>query len=295
MNAAVRKVFAPFQPPTEPEKVESLKPHQYDEIRSQLAMLAGIELGPNKQILVESRLRKRLQGLHLVNFAQYIECLQNSPEEVTEFINSLTTNKTDWFREPAHFSYLTDKVLPELYQQKSATGDKTVYLWSAASSTGEEIYSLSMSLKEKLKVGYDFRILGTDIDTHVLAKAKAGIYSKDLVKEQVPPMFLSKYFQDASTANSQLMKVNTELRRNAKFREFNLIEGNLGSELRFDVIFLRNVLIYFTPPTIERVINRLCRYLRPNGYLFIGHSESLSGLTHPLTQVSESVYRLKGV
>ena len=262
----------------------------YELVRKKLGSLCGIELGDNKQALVESRLMKRLSSLKLKDIGQYIRYLEKTPEEETAFINCLTTNKTDWFREPKHFSYLVNQVLPELYK----TSDETIYLWSAASSTGEEVYTLAMAMNEHIKPGYDFRILGTDIDTDILAKAKAAIYRSEMVKSQVPFSLQSKYFIEDADETKDLVRVCPELCAHTKFRNFNLIESTLPVDIRFDVIFLRNVLIYFTPSTIEQVIARLCKNLKPGGYLFIGHSESLSSISHSLVQVSESVYRLKG-
>lgn len=267
-----------------------ISPAHYEIIRKRLGALCGIELGDNKQTLVESRLMKRLSFLKMKDMGQYIRYLDQTSEEESSFVNCLTTNKTDWFREPKHFSYLVNQVLPELYSK----GQKTVYLWSAASSTGEEAYTLAMAMNEHLKAGYDFRILASDIDTDILAKAKSALYRTEQVKSQVPLSLQSKYFIDDISQGKDLMRVSPELCAHTKFRNFNLIESTLPPDIRFDVIFLRNVLIYFASSTIEQVIARVCKSLKPGGYLFIGHSESLSAISHSLVQVSESVYRLKG-
>ncbi len=261
----------------------------YKILREKLAALTGIDLGESKHSLVESRLYKRLGALQYDDFSQYIDLLHQSPDEITHFINGLTTNKTDWFREPRHFTYLVNTILPELCAWPPS-GEKTIYLWSAACSSGEEVYSLAMALKEHLNPHYDYRILGTDISTEVLAKAKTATYSARTVNEQVPDRFRERYFVDDSSS----VRVLPELCRNVKLKQFNLIQDKLQSEIRFDVIFLRNVLIYFSRATIEQVVREVIQYLKPGGYLFIGHTESLHGLSLPLTLVSESVYQVKG-
>lgn len=271
----------------------------YEELRRLLVENTGIELGDNKYSLVESRLLKRLNALQLSSFAKYLKLLKSSSEEFDFFINCMTTNKTDWFREPRHFDYLVEKVLPAITTEKqnerkaarNKDSDQIVYVWSAASSTGEEIYSLAMTLEENLPKRTGFRILGTDIDSEVLQKASAASYKKSTVDRQVPPHLRMKYFLNTSRSE---ISVCQKLRDKTKFRQFNLIESQMPVEMLFDVIFLRNVLIYFTRPTIEVVIKRLLRNLKPGGYLFIGHSESLNGLSLPLEQVSEAVYQFRG-
>lgn len=273
-----------------------LSEEQYEILRQKLLILTGIELGKNKQILMKSRLYKRLMDLKLSNFKDYINYLEVKPIESIHFINSMTTNKTDWFREPRHFSFLIEKILPEFYRRPTSnTGhltEKMFYLWSAACSTGEEIYSLAMATKEHLKPGYDFRILGTDIDTQVILKATEAIYKSQHVRGQVPSDYQQKYFLQNRT-NKNLFKICPELMQKVKIRQFNLIESEFPTPILFDVIFLRNVLIYFSKSTLESVIRRVIKSLRPGGYLIIGLSESLNGLKLPLINVSESVYQLK--
>lgn len=269
---------------------------QYELIRQKLVSLCGIELGHNKQVLTKSRLYKRMTELSLIEFSQYLNFLKENPAEVIHFINSMTTNKTDWFREPRHFSYLIDTVLPDFYKKSQSTwmqnNSRDFYIWSAASSTGEEAYSLAMAMNENLKPGYNYRILGTDIDTQVLQRAADAVYRLDHIQEQVPLNFQQNYFLKTGQNQNQL-KVCPELTKNVKIRKFNLIEGDLPVDIQFDVIFLRNVLIYFSRATIEHVIRRILRYLRPGGHLFIGLSESLNGFSLPLVNVSESVYKLE--
>lgn len=271
-----------FVPPPIPQRVGGLTEVQYEWIRTKLLSLTGIELGESKQTLAESRLLKRLSALGLKEYSDYLNYLKKNESENTFFINCLTTNKTDWFRENSHFDHLVKAVLPRIGSQ--------VMVWSAASSTGEEIYTLAMVLKEYYQGRGDFKILGTDIDTDALKKASSGIYRAETVKEQVPAEYLRKYFTLSN--DKETCTVKPELRKNVKFRQFNLISGSLPGGLMFDVIFLRNVLIYFKGNTIENVIGRLVTYLKPGGHLFIGHSESLTGIKHPLVLTSNAVYKL---
>ncbi len=275
-------------------KTTRINPAQYDCLRNRLISLTGIELGDNKQTLIETRLSKRLSVLKLDSFTQYINYLEKDPNEISNFVNSLTTNKTDWFREATHFSYLTKQVLPSIeILPRSNSADQTLYLWSAASSSGEEAYSLAITMREYLKDSkQDFRIFGTDIDSEILSKAINARYNEENIRQQVPPEYRNKYFSKLANQTKNCIQVSSELSSRTKFRQYNLVEGKLPTEIKFDVIFLRNVLIYFSRTTIETVINGMIKNLRPGGYLFIGHSESLSGLSIPLIHVSESVYRL---
>ncbi len=266
---------------------------QYEELRRRLLNLTGIELGDNKFSLVGARLFKRLSDLKLTNFSDYINHLQTHKEETAYFVNCLTTHKTDWFREPQHFNYLVNNVIPKLQHAKRTQADKTILIWSAACSSGEEVYTLAMSLHEKFRNPQEFKILGTDIDVHVLSRAMAGVYSSHNVKSQVPAPLVDKYFEELNSRQSSDLKVNAALTENIKFRHHNLIDNNIPSHVKFDVIFLRNVLIYFSLSTREKVINQLTRNLNPGGYIFIGHSESLTGINTPLVQVSEAVYKLE--
>lgn len=287
---ARRKAQAENYQPESTKLSTTLTRTVYEELRQILEESTGIELGENKYSLVESRLLKRLNTLQLSSFSKYLKLIMESDEEFKIFINCMTTNKTDWFREPRHFSYLAESAIPILINEKKKGSDQTIYIWSAASSTGEEIYSLAMTFEEHLSQSADYRILGTDIDTDVLQKAASAAYKKTIVEEQVPVHLRMKYFTNSAKDE---VSVCRQLRERTKFRQFNLIESQMPVEMQFDIIFLRNVLIYFTRTTIENVIRRLLRNLKPGGLIFIGHSESLNGLSLPIDQVSEAVYRHK--
>jgi chemotaxis protein methyltransferase CheR len=251
--------------------------------------LIGINLTEQKLTLVQSRLGRRMRELGFDSYKQYIDLLQNDPmgREVTHFINALTTNKTEFFRENAHFDYLKNYLTDMFHHQ-------TCYLWSAACSNGSEVYTLNI-ICEELKRDYphfDYRILGSDIDTQMLQKASSGIYHKtELVG--LPPLYLSHYFERGLKQHSGTYRFRTDMRHKLKFKNCNLVDDNDNFSFQFDVIFLRNVLIYFSKDTITKVIEKMWRHLKPNGILFIGHSENLHGLSHRFEAVGSSVYRAK--
>jgi len=253
----------------------------YEAISQRLKLWTGIDLGSGKQALVESRLHWRLQELQIPDLSSYLKYVNSHPKEKQHFINSLTTNKTDWFREADHFKYLTDKILPTV----KSTGP--IQIWSAASSTGEEIYSLAICLAEHFGSLDRFRILGSDIDTECLERAQQGHYRRETVEAQVPKHLRLKYFETMGDE----CRIRPDLKSVLKLRPFNLVESDWPVNIQFDVIFLRNVLIYFKPQTVETVIHRLSRYLKPHGHLIIGASETLTTLQTPVRAVAGSVYK----
>jgi chemotaxis protein methyltransferase CheR len=247
----------------------------------------GITLVDSKKTMLEGRLQKRLRELRLKSFSQYCDYLFSSngfEEELTDMINQVTTNKTDFFREPAHFEYLTQKALPELSRVK-----KSFTVWSAGCSSGEEPYTLAMVLKE---YGCHFTILATDISTKVLEKARLAVYDEERVGP-IPPEFKRKYLLANKDRAKKLFRVVPELRERVKLKRLNFMDSDFGFHEPIDVIFCRNVVIYFDKPTQERLLNRFCRYLSPEGYIFMGHSETLLGMDVPLVPVAPTVYRRK--
>ena len=243
---------------------------------------AGIALHEGKAALVYSRLAKRVRALGLRNFAEYVELVE-SPEGREERQNmtaALTTNVTRFYREPHHFDHLRDVVMPELAARARAGG--RVRLWSAACSNGQEPYSMALTVLEKLPeaLDLDVRILATDIDPNMVADGRAGIYSDDLLTPV--PAFGRRHFNpvDDRPGYSQASEA---LRRLVVFKELNLI-GNWPMKGTFDVIFCRNVVIYFDDATQERVWSRFAPALKPGGALYIGHSERVSGPSAPLFQ-----------
>ena len=238
-----------------------------------LKQRSGIDIGPGKRMLVYGRLARRLRTLQLSNFNEYLEIVEDvSSEEARHFLNACTTNVTELFREPHHFELLTSRALPEALQRSS---ERKLRIWSAGCSTGEEPYSIAISLHEAgLVNGYDVKVLATDIDSDVLAHAERGVYSAEKVGKLKPAH--RRYFQRGVDERKNLARVRSEIKSLIRFRHLNLM-GEWPMSGRFDVIFCRNVVIYFDTPTRERLVRRFASLLKPGGYLFMGHSESLTG------------------
>jgi chemotaxis protein methyltransferase CheR len=210
--------------------------------------------------------------------------------ELIHLIDVVTTNKTDFFREPGHFSYLVEKALPELTAR--GDGGRPLLVWSAGCSTGEEPYTLAIVLSEYAlsHPGFRFRILATDISTTVLAKAEMGVYSDDTVNPVLSAL-RRKYFMRSRDARSDRMRVVPELRRLVEFRRLNFMDDDFGIADKADAIFCRNVIIYFDRPTQERILRKLAHHLVPRGYMFVGHSETLHDMDLPLAPVAPALYR----
>lgn len=266
-----------------------LSQEEYCDIKDLLLEKTGISLKDSRQALVEARLSKYLRGLQVSTYKEYLKLVKKDKKLMGIFINALTTNKTEFFRENDHFKYLEKVILPQ--NRKNCIGDEYFNVWSAASSTGEEVYTLAMVLSEYFQEDpYQFRILGTDLDTDVLEKAQRAIYKNNSIGS-LDDGLVSKYFSMGLGQNNGLFKFNHLSKNNIKFRQFNLVKDDFGLNIKFDVIFLRNVLIYFDDSTIQVVLNKLTNQLKDGGYLFIGHSESLNRVSHNLKNVSPSVFQ----
>lgn len=249
---------------------------------------SGILVPDDKFDMFYSRLSKRVRALGFSNFKQYCSYLQQQPEhEFTEFINSVTTNLTSFFREKHHFDFLAQTVLPELLKKNQQ--NRTVKLWSAGCSTGEEPYTLAMTLRENLPENWTIKILATDLDTNVLATAAQGIYPLDRVSA-LPKSTLSRWFQRGTGNNGNQVRVKKELRELIRFNQLNLMQ-DWPMQSHFDFIFCRNVLIYFDKSTKERLANRYAGLLKDGAYLFIGHSESLHQLDTPFQLLGNNIYK----
>ncbi len=249
---------------------------------------SGILVPDDKFDMFYSRLSKRLRLLGFSRFKQYCEYLQTQPEqEFTEFINAVTTNLTSFFREGHHFEFLGKTVLPELLRLKSA--QRQIKVWSAGCSTGEEPYSLAMTLLELIPDGWEVKILATDLDTQVLSTAAEGVYPLDRIGA-LSEQRLQRWFQKGVGVQSSYVRAKAQLRQAIHFRQLNLMQ-EWPLKGPFDFIFCRNVLIYFDRATKVRLANRYAGLLREGGYLFIGHSESLHQLDTPFTLVGNTIYR----
>jgi chemotaxis protein methyltransferase CheR len=247
--------------------------------------IAGISLSDAKKILLVGRLTRRLKVYEFTSFTQYYRMLAGGehPEELQTMVDLLTTNETYFFREPKHFDFLRDSILAK------RTSPATFRVWSAACSSGEEVYTLAMVLAENLP-NTPWEIVGSDISTQVLAKAATGHYSLART-EGMPPGFMSKYCLKGVRSQAGSFLIAPELRKKTRFYQINLmqpVEADIGE---FDVVFLRNVMIYFDPPTKAKVVHNLLPRLKSGGHLIIGHSETLNGITDRVDAVLPTVYR----
>lgn len=255
----------------------------------------GINLGEHKRALLCARLAKRLRRRGLTRFLDYyhyLTALDQDGKELRQMINAITTNQTDFFRERHHFDFLRQVVLPGIRDRAESTGDRKVRIWSAGCATGEEPYTIAIVLKEALgsTYGWDIRVLASDIDTDVLAKAEAGIYPEEKIVAMAPEL-RRRYFERGHEAQEGLVRVKPELRELISFRMLNLMDPEWPVRVRFDGIFCRNVTIYFDKPTQREVVERFGGYLKDDGFLFVGHSESLFGVSELYEHVGGTVYR----
>ena len=243
--------------------------------------------------MLEGRLRRRLRVTGATTFDGYCDYLFNQGGMQTEdvyLIDSVTTNKTDFFREPKHFEYMTRTALPDIVRTGT---ERRIRTWSSACSTGAEPYTMAMVLSDFLAASApdrDYFVLATDLSTEVLQKAKRGIYQKELL-QPVPPEMMRKYVMRPADPMRPDMRISARLRSKVGFARLNLMDDKYPVGDPMHMIFCRNVLIYFDKPTQQHVLTRLCDCLTPGGYLFIGHSESVTGLDLPITQVANTVFK----
>lgn len=251
---------------------------------------AGIELNESKRAFVQSRLNKRVRNLGLASFSDYWRLVSQSeklgpPQEAQRVINLLSTNETYFFREADHFDWLGQHA-----RQHAETHSRSLKVWSAASSTGEEAYTIGMVLAETLGADAEFEILASDINTKVLKRARRGIYAAEQAGK-VPPGLLHRYFLQGHDEYEGMLRIVPEIARHIRFEQINLLACPRHAIGPFDIIFLRNVLIYFNADTKAQILQHLVDKLRPGGYLLTGHSESLHQFQLPLTLVRPTYYR----
>ncbi|MCX7092873.1 MAG: methyltransferase domain-containing protein [Methylobacter sp.] len=264
--------------------LEPISAEEFSHFRRLIYDHAGIALAPEKKIMVASRLAKRLLHYGLQTYGQYYQLLNagQHPHEFQLMVNILTTNETYFFREPKHFSFLQEHII------KPWRGDK-FRLWSAASSTGEESYSIGMLLAEGLGMK-KWEIFGSDVNTDVLETAQQGVYLMDRL-DNMDKRYLDKYCLKGVRSQEGYFRVDEKIRNHVNFGQVNLktpLPKNLG---QFDVIFLRNVLIYFDTETKQDIVQRVISVLKPGGYFFISHSETLHSIKTELSMVTPSIYQ----
>lgn len=251
----------------------------------------GIKMPPSKKTLLQSRFQRRLRALGMADYREYCDYVfshEGLESERPHLYDAVTTNTTHFFREPHHFELLADRVLPEL---TARLGHETLKVWSAGCSSGQEPYTLAMVLGEYARAhpGFAYDILATDISIKILEHALRGVYTMDAAKD-VPRALMMRYMLKGKDPSKGLVRMAPEVRRKISFRRLNFME-DFRLESRRHVIFCRNVVIYFDRPTQQRLFTKFCDNLIPGGYLFIGHSESLSGMELPLAQVVPTVFR----
>ncbi|OQX98846.1 MAG: chemotaxis protein CheR [Bacteroidetes bacterium 4572_128] len=253
----------------------------------------GIKMPPEKKIMLKSRLQKRLKKLNIISYKEYIDFVFSKNEKKKELVNmmdAVSTNKTDFFREKKHFDFLSKFILPKILED---TSKRYLKLWSSACSSGEEVYTMAIILNEFLlkNPAFSYSILGTDISTIVLNKAIRAIYPNESINN-LDIELKRKYFLKSKNANIRKVRIISNLRNKVSFKRLNLMDNfynNINNN--FDIIFCRNVLIYFDRKVQEKVIRKLCKHLVKGGYFFLGHSESIIGMNLPLVQIKPTVLK----
>jgi len=274
-----------------------IRQSEFQALRRLVYEITGVSLADSKRDMLASRLLRRLRHLGLHTYADYYRyLLENDPDgtERQEFINCVTTNKTDFFRESHHFDFLRDVLLPARREQALRGAPRRLRIWSSACSTGEEPYTLAITLLEHLSplATWDVRILASDIDTQVLRQAELGIYPENRTSG-LSEELLHRYFLRGKGANSGQVRVRPEVRNLVTFRQINLIDPDWPIHTRFDAIFCRNVLIYFDRPTQQKLLDRFADFLVPGGYLFLGHSENIHRLSDRYHHLGGTIHQLR--
>jgi len=274
--------------------VRPITDREYRLLRDMIYAQAGIYLAETKKALLVGRLRKRIRALHLSCFSAYYELVRNdrTGQELVQLLDAITTNETAFFREPRQFDYLRTSILPAwATAADQGLRQRKVRIWSAACSSGEEPYSIAMSLLDFFgtESGWTLEILATDISTRVLDQAQAGIWPISRA-ENIPDRLLKRYMLRGTGSQQGKMKAGREVRSILRFDRINLNDESYDVNGGFDAIFCRNVLIYFNRESRERVINRLLN-LAGGGYLFLGHAESLAGMACHARCVAPAVYQ----
>lgn len=252
----------------------------------------GIKMPDVKKTMLQSRLQKRLRALQMTSFSEYVDFVfskKGQTEEVIHMMDVVSTNKTDFFREPVHFEFLKDHIIPPLFTPGNYR--RPLKIWSAGCSSGEEPYTIAIALSELKEEypGLDYSILATDISTQMLQNGMNGIYKESRIAA-LPMSLKRKYFLKSKNRENPTVRVIPELRKKVTFQRLNFMEATYNLTDDFDIIFCRNVLIYFDQKTQENVIRKLTYRLKTNGYFFLGHSESITNFHLPLQQIKPTIF-----
>jgi chemotaxis protein methyltransferase CheR len=284
-------------------EITTISDEEFKHFRELIYQLAGIALSPEKRQVVQSRLQRRLRHYEFKSFSDYYALVTGKfcpTNELEALVNCVTTNTTSFFREPHHFEFVKEHAVPALLSGvRFGDGAPTIRVWHAGCSTGEEPYSLAITFAQcrmTNRIPFTVRQLASDIDSDVLATAKAGVYDEEKLAA-VPESVRRAAFLRGRGDNSSRYKVKPELQSQITFRQINLLDESwpLRPETKFDMIWCRNVVIYFDKPTQRRLFARFSERLAPGGYLFIGHSESLLGVSTAFDSIGQTIYRLSPI
>ena len=270
-----------------------MTPEEFRKLSSFITEHTGIKMPEAKKVMLQSRLQKRLRYLDMNSFKEYVEYVFSEDgiqNELIHMLDVVSTNKTDFFREPVHFEFLEKTLLPEYVNNFPL--NRPLKIWSAGCSSGEEVYTIAITISEFINnhPGLNYSIFGTDISTEILRRAVNAIYKEEKINN-IPIELKKKYFLKSKDRTKKLVRIVPELRNKANFARMNLMDSAYDVKDTFDVIFCRNVLIYFNREIQESVINKLIRKLRTGGYFFIGHSESIMGMDVPLKQIKPTIFQ----
>jgi len=275
-------------------QIRDINDREFRSIRELVYQKIGVNLTEKKIPLIRSRLNRRLAQFGFTDYSRYFQYLEkedHSGEELRCMVNAITTNTTEFFRESYHFDFIRERLIPEVKTRiERHKGMRKLRIWSAASSTGEEVYTIAITLLEVLGSQWDIRILGSDIDTNALAKAERGVYNRSQLKK-VPEPILKKYFLKGKGDADHLVKVKDNLRRVIQWQQINLIADEYPIKAELDAIFCRNVFIYFDDVIREKILRSFHRQLRPEKYLFVGHSESLLKYEKLFRLIGKTIYQ----
>ena len=266
--------------------------HDFERYQALVNREAGIWLSTVKKALLVGRLARRLRELQVTSYADYYERVVADPAERTRMIDAICTNETHFFREPRHWEYLVENVYPSWIAEADAgRRERRVRVWSAACSSGEEPYSIAMSLLTAFPSGWSLEVLATDLSTKILDRARAATWPIAKAAE-IPEAYLKAFMLKGFGSYAGTMRAGPEIRALIRFQQFNLSGDEWPPPQSFDLVFCRNVLIYFDKATKEKVVSRLLDRLVPSGHLFLGHAESLGGFTDRVRSVIPTVYTL---
>ncbi len=255
----------------------------------------GIKMPEIKRTILQCRLQKRLRELNLSSFKEYVDFVfstKGQSEEVVHMIDVISTNKTDFYREPDHFTFLSEVALPEII--RSPDFHQPLKIWSAGCSSGEEAYTIAFTIEEFIARNrrFDYRIYGSDISSRIIKQANEAVYTEDRIR-MMSLELRKKYLLRSVNAEKPMVRIIPEIRQKTVFSRMNLMDSKYDLPGLMDIVFCRNVLIYFNRQTQEEVLQKACNKLRPDGYLFLGHSESITNMMLPVIRVKPTIFKRK--